>query len=85
VVAERKQTDWSKIGDNVYEVAFEITLRNHKDEPIAVSVIEPLPLDWEIRKSSHPHVKTDAHHARFDISVAKDGETKLQYRARFKF
>jgi hypothetical protein len=55
VVAERKQTDWSKISDDVYEVAFEITLRNHKDEPIAVSVIEPLPLDWEIKKSSHPH------------------------------
>jgi len=85
VVAERKQTDWSKISDNVYEVAFEFTLRNHKDEPITVSVTEPLPLDWQIRKSSHPHQKTDAHTARFDIPVAKDCETKLQYRTRFKF
>ena len=41
--------------------------------------------DWEIRKSSHPHVKTDAHTARLDIPVAEDGETKVQYRARFKF
>ena len=31
VVAERKQTDFKKIATNVYEMEFEITLRNHKD------------------------------------------------------
>ena len=30
VVAERKQTDWRKIADNLYEAAFEISLRNQK-------------------------------------------------------
>jgi hypothetical protein len=85
VVAERKQTDWAKITDHVYEAAFEITVRNHKDEPITVSVIEPMPLDWQVLKNSHPYIKPDAHTARFDIPVAKDGETTLQYRVRFKF
>ena len=31
VVCERKQTDFEKVSDRVYEVEFEITLRNHKD------------------------------------------------------
>ncbi len=85
IVGERKQTDWRKLAPNLYEAAFEISLRNHKDEPVTVSVIEPMMRDWEILTSSHPHEKTDAHTAQFDIAVAKDGETKLTYRARYKF
>jgi hypothetical protein len=85
IVAERKQTDWRKIADNLYEVSFEITLRNHKDEPITVSVIEPMLRDWEILSISHGYKKIEAHTTQFDIPVARQGETKLQYRARFKF
>jgi hypothetical protein len=85
IVGERKQTDWRKIADNLYEAAFEISLRNHKDEPVSVRVIEPMMRDWEILSSSHRHEKTDAHTAQFEIPVAKDGETKLTYRARYKF
>src|ERR687897_3398405 len=48
IVGERKQTEWRKISDNLYEVAFEISLRNHKDEPVTISVIEPMLRDWEI-------------------------------------
>ena len=85
LVAERKQTDWRKIADNLYEAAFEISLRNHKDEPVTISVIEPMMRDWEILMSSHAHKKVEAHTAQFDIPVAPDGETKLTYRARYKF
>jgi hypothetical protein len=85
VVAERKQTDWRKIADNLYEAAFEISLRNHKEEPVSVRVVEPMMRDWEILTSSHRHEKTEAHTAQFEIPVAKDGETKLTYRARYKF
>ena len=34
VVCERKQTDFEKIASNVYEVEYEITLRNHKAVPV---------------------------------------------------
>src|SRR5580692_9763002 len=49
VVAERKQTDFKKIATNVYEMEFEITLRNHKDTPISVQCNEPIGGTWEIR------------------------------------
>lgn len=85
IVGERKQTDWRMIADNLYEAAFEISLRNHKEEAVTVRVIEPMMRDWEILTSSHRHEKTDAHTAQFEIPVAQDGETKLTYRARYKF
>ena len=42
VVCERKQIDFQKIGTNVYEVEYAITLRNHKTTPITVEVNEPI-------------------------------------------
>ena len=47
-MAERKQTDWRKLASDLYEVAFEVSIRNHKDSPVTVNVIEPIPGDWEI-------------------------------------
>jgi hypothetical protein len=85
IVGERKQTDWRKLADNLYEAAFEISLRNHKDETVTISVIEPMLRDWEIVNSSHSYKKIEAHTAQFDLPVARDGVTKLQYRARYKF
>src|SRR5260370_3292918 len=42
IVAERKQTDYKRIDNHVWEMEFEITLRNHKDSPITVQVNEPI-------------------------------------------
>jgi hypothetical protein len=36
VVAERKQIDFEKIATNVYEVEYEVTLRNHKSSGVSV-------------------------------------------------
>lgn len=85
IVAERKQTEWKKLSDNLYEVAFEVSIRNHKDSPVTVGVIEPIPGDWEILHASHKYKKLEAHTVQFDIPVKKDGETKLQYRVRMRF
>jgi hypothetical protein len=85
VVAERKQTDWRKLGSHVYEVAFEVSIRNHKDSSVTVSVIEPLPGDWQVLQSSHDHKKIEAHTVQFDIPVKKDEEAKLRYRVRVRF
>ena len=72
-------------GSHLYEVAFEISLRNHKDSPITVSVVEPIPGDWEILHSSHDYKKIEAHTVQFDLPIKKDEEAKLRYRVRLKF
>ena len=85
VVAEKIQTEYKHLGYNLYEVAFEVNLRNHKKEDIKVLVEEPIPGDWEMLSNSHSYEKLSAHLIRFDVPVAKDKEVKVKYRIRFKY
>ena len=85
VVGERVQKDWKKIGPALYEVEWEISLRNHKKEAVTVEVVEPVPGDWEVLRSTLPHEKVEAFTMRFRVPVPKDGETKLTYRVRVRF
>ncbi|MFQ5779640.1 MAG: DUF4139 domain-containing protein [Nitrospiria bacterium] len=84
IVAERKQTAWRKLSHDTYEVAFEVTLRNHKASHVTVNVIEPIPGDWEILHSSHDFQKLEAHTLQFDIPVKKEGKAVLEYRVRIR-
>ncbi len=85
VIAERKQMDYKNISRRVFEYAYEIRIRNHKEEAISVIVNEPIGGDWEIVNSTFPAEKTAAFAARFTVPVAKDGEAVLSYRVRVKF
>jgi hypothetical protein len=85
VVAERKQTDYKVIARNVYEYAYEIKIRNHKDGPVTVIVNEPIGGDWEMISSTFEAKKTAAFAAQFNVPVAKDGEATLSYRVRVKY
>jgi hypothetical protein len=82
VAAERKQTDFENLGHNLYEAAFQITLRNHKTEPISVQVKEPLSGQWTILNSSCKYEKTSAFEATFAVPVPAGGESVLTYRVR---
>jgi len=82
VVCERKQTDFQKIATNVYEMEFEITLRNHKAIPVTVEVNEPVGGTWQILRSTYNYTKTAAFAAQFNVPVAVDGTSVLRYRIR---
>jgi len=85
VVGERTQRDWKKIGGSTYEVEWEISLRNHKKENVVVSVIEPVPGDWEVVRESQAHEKLEAHTLRYQVPVPQEGTTKVTYRVRLRF
>jgi hypothetical protein len=85
VVGERVQTDYKHLGRNLFEIAFEVSLRNHKKEDIQVLVEEPIPGDWEMLSNTHPYKKLSAHLIRFEAPIAKDKEEKVKYRIRFKY
>jgi hypothetical protein len=82
VVAERKQVDFEKVAVNVYELEYEIALRNHKPLPVTVEVNEPLGGTWRIIRTTHEAAKTDAWAARFQVPVPADGASVLRYRVR---
>ncbi len=85
VVGEKTQTDYKRLGSNLFEVAFEVSLRNHKKEDIKVLVEEPIPGDWEMLSNTHPYEKLQAHLIRFEVGVVKDKEAKVKYRIRFRY
>jgi len=61
-------------------VAFEVEIRNHKNEPVTVGILEPVPGDWRVVSSSHPWRKQDAHTLRFDVKVPADKAVKVTYK-----
>jgi hypothetical protein len=85
IVAERKQSDYKRLSDRLYEFEYEITLRNHKDAPISVEVNEPIGGDWEMVNSTNKFTKTAAFAAQFDVPVDKNGTSVLKYRVRVRY
>ncbi|MBI4268913.1 MAG: DUF4139 domain-containing protein [Candidatus Rokubacteria bacterium] len=84
VVGERKQTDFRKLAAHLWEVEWEISLRNHKQEAQTVTVIEPVPGDWQVLSATHRYEKIEAQTLRYEIPVPKDGAAKLVYRVRIR-
>ncbi len=82
VVEERKQTDFKAYGGNTYEMAYQITIRNHKPDAITVEVNEPIGGDWTMLDSNYKYEKTAAFAAQFNVPVAANGEAVLKYRVR---
>jgi hypothetical protein len=85
VVADRKQMEWRALGNCVSESAWQIELRNHKDEAVKVEIREPAGGDWTIVESSHPATKEDATTFTFEVPVPKRGKTKVTYRVRVRW
>jgi len=85
VVADRKQMSWSSLGNCSSESAWQVDLRNHKEEEVKVEVREPVGGDWTIVNSSLPAQRDDARSFHFDVSVPKRGATKVTYRVRVRW
>ena len=85
VVAERKQVDFKRIADNVYDIEVEVTLRNHKTTPVTVEVNEPIGGTWRMQRATHQWTKTDAWAVHFEVPVAPDGTQTVNYRVRVTY
>jgi hypothetical protein len=85
VVGERTQKDFRKLASGLYEVEWEIALRNHKTAEQTITVIEPVPGDWQVLASTHAWEKPEAHMLKFQVPVAGEGISKLSYRVRLRF
>jgi hypothetical protein len=85
VVAEHKQTDFQRLGSHSVEVEYEVSLRNHKPDPITVFVNEPIGGDWSMLNSTFKFEKTAAFAARFTVPVAANSDALLKYRVRVRW
>ena len=82
LVGERKRVDFTvdSTAKKMTE-SFEIKLRNRKDAPVEIRVVEPLYrcANWKIAVASLPFTKFDANTIEFRAPVPADGETVLTY------
>lgn len=84
IVGERVQTDFKRGEDWVTE-SYKITLRNHKDEPAEIRVVEHLYRwsNWKIIDKSQDFEKKDARTIEFSVPVAADSEKTVTYSVRY--
>lgn len=85
VTADKKQTDFRKLGDRMYESAYEVVIRNAKPQSVTVKVREPMPGEWTIVSESHKHTKEAAGTAAWLVDVPAEGSATLTYRVRVRF
>jgi hypothetical protein len=90
VTADKRQTDFRQVPSDrpkgtAFESAFEIVLKNAKDEAVQVTVQEPIPGDWQVMSASQPHTKAAANLVSWSVSVPAQGSTKLTYRVLTRF
>jgi len=79
VVGERNVKRVEKLSERSRQETVEITLRNHKEENIKVTVIEHFYGDWKFIGKTPEIVKKTADRVEFLVDVAADGETKFEY------
>jgi hypothetical protein len=79
VVAERKRTSFERVSDRVVRETFAIELRNRKDVPETVHVIERSWGDWRIINESQPHTKLDANTFQYVLNLKPNEVRTVTY------
>jgi hypothetical protein len=88
VVGERIRTDFQGQNRQDYaEEAFEIRVRNRKNEPVTVRIVEHLYrwTNWRIVQQSDEFVKKDAQTIEFTATIPPDAEKVVTYRVRYNW
>ena len=86
VVGKRRQADYQvDTHARWVEEEIEITLRNHKSQPVEVQVREPMYrwTNWKLLTQSHEYHKDSAQLIHFNVTVPKDGTTIVRYRVHY--
>lgn len=85
VVATRRVVSERRISDREHETVVEVEVRNRKDTPSEVQVVErQFWGEWRITESSHPHERLDARTAQFTLRLGADETATVRYTARLR-
>lgn len=84
LVGEMKQTDHQEPALNLVQDSFEVSLRNHKEEPVVIRYVHHLYGEWEVLQTTHEWTKKDAYTMEFPIEVPANGEQVLKFKVQIK-
>lgn len=87
--ADKKQLNWEKVTTKSrhnfqFESEYEIKITNSKKEDTFVTILEPIPGDWEMLNSSHPYTKENSSTASWNIKIPTNKTVTLKYKVRVK-
>ncbi|RMX09338.1 DUF4139 domain-containing protein [Vandammella animalimorsus] len=74
-----------KLSNKLYEIRVQIELRNAKEVPATIKVVEPIHGHWTMQKESHPHSKAASGLAQWNVEVPAGGKTVLDYTVRIQY
>ena len=88
LVGQRQRTDYQLDNRNSQaQEAFAITLRNHKQDPVEIRVVEHLYRwnNWQITDKSDDFVKTDAQTVEFRVTLKPEEEKVVTYKVLYNW
>jgi hypothetical protein len=87
ITGERVQTNYTLLSryPRVYESSYKIKLKNAKKEAVTVFVMETIPGQWEITRTSDPHRKVDVSRAEWKITIPAKGSKEIRFTVRVKY
>lgn len=77
IVAERTETAVKRISPDTRELSFQTTIRNHRPEPVTVSIAEPLTGESILVSSSVPPSRRTARLLEFLLPIPPSGSATL--------
>ena len=85
ITVERKQTDYTLLGERGAQTSHRVEIRNAKEAPVTVRLEEPLPGEWHVVRESLAHVQDSASVASWHVGVPANGSAVLEYTVRAKW
>jgi hypothetical protein len=88
ITGDRKQTDFhSDMTSRTIDESFEIKVKNAKDKPVKVTIVEHLYRwsNWTITAKSSDYTKTDSRTVEFPLEIKADDERSLTYTAHYSW
>jgi len=85
LVGERTVLESRQVSKRSRQETVKIELRNRKDAPTTVTVIEHLRGDWKFIGTTPKVRKKEAHKVEFEVTVPKKGEKSFTYQVLYKW
>ena len=88
LTGQRKRIDYRvDSAQHWIDETFEIRVKNHKDVPVTITVVEHMYRwnNWKIMQASHEYKKTDAQRVEFAVPVQANGEQVVTYTVHYSW
>jgi hypothetical protein len=86
LVGKRIQVSREQVASSTYRESYLITLANHKEQAVLISVVEhPGGSSWEILSSSEGYEKVDSDTICFSVNVPAGEKKEVSYTVEYRY